>query len=111
MFSPPNIPNQFPGQDQEVQEKKKTLFSELFWSVALRLILAVLVVVIAWIIIAEISGIGGGFGSTIMNWVEQASINPENENGFTFFLRLLLTTGFIGLLVALLDKIRRNRNE
>jgi len=75
MFSPPNIPNQFPPQDQAVQEKKKRLLPELFWSVASRLILVGLVVLVAWIIIAGISGVGGGFGSTVMDWVNQASIS------------------------------------
>jgi hypothetical protein len=112
MFSPPNIPNQFPPpQGQGLQEEKKSLLTEILSSVVLSLILVGLVVLIAWIIIAGISGVGGGLGSTVMDWVNQASINPENERGFTFFLRLLLTAGFIGLVVAFLKKNQGDRNE
>ena len=112
MFSSKNIPNQFPPpQGPELQEKKKSMFAEILLSVVLHLILVGLVVFVAWIIIAGISGVGGELGSNIMNWVNQASINPEDKRGFTFLLRLVLTTGFIGLVVAFLSKIRRNRNE
>ena len=105
MFSPPNIPNQFPPpQGQGLQEKKKTLLAEILSSVALHLILVGLVVFIAWIIIAGIGDVGGWFGSNVMDWFNEASINPKDERGFTYFLRLLLTAGFIGLVITFLRK-------
>ena len=73
-------------------------------SVALRLIGILLLVTIAWIIISGLSGLGSDFGSTAMNWLNSASINPENKREFTNFLRLLLTAGFIGLLIFLFKK-------
>ena len=107
MFSPPNIPNHFPPpEDQGSQEEKKTLLAEVLSSVALRLILVGLVLLVAWMIIRGLSGAGGWFGTSVMDWVNEGSINPENERGFTFFLKLLLTTGFIGLVIAFLSKIR-----
>ena len=105
MFSPPNIPNNFPPpQNQGLQEEKKTLLAEILPSVVLRLIFAGLVVFIAWIGIAEIGDVGGWFGSNVMDWVNEATINPKDERGFTYFLRLLLTAGFIGLVLSFLKK-------
>lgn len=105
MFSPANTPNQSPlPQNQGLQEEKKTLLAEILSSIALRLIFAGLVVFIAWIGIAEIGDVGGWFGSNVMDWVNEATINPKDERGFTYFLRLLLTAGFIGLVLAFLKK-------
>ena len=103
MFSPPNIPNNFPPpQDQELQEEKKSLLAEILPSVVLRLILVALVVLFGWIMIAGIGDLGGWFGSNVMDWVNEASINPKDERGFTYFLRLLLTAGFIGIVITFL---------
>ena len=73
-------------------------------SVVLRLVGVGLLVTIAWTIISGLSGFGSGFGSTAMNWLNSASINPANKREFSNFLRLLLTAGFIGLLIFLLKK-------
>ena len=103
MFSPPNIPNNFPPpQNQGLQEEKKTLLAEILSSIALRVFIIVLFLFIAWTIIQGISGVGGWFGSNVMDWVNEASINPKDERGFTYFLRLLLTAGFIGIVITFL---------
>jgi len=103
MFSPPNTPNNFPPpQDQGLQEEKKSLLAEILSSIALRVFIIVLILFIAWIIIEGISGVGGWFGSNVMDWFNEASINPKDERGFTYFLRLLLTTGFIGIVITFL---------
>jgi hypothetical protein len=103
MFSPPNTPNNFPPpQGQELQEEKKTLTAEILSSIALRVFIILLTLFIAWTIIQEISGVGGWFGGNVMDWFNEASINPKDEKGFTYFLRLLLTAGFIGIVITFL---------
>lgn len=105
MFSPPNTPNQSPPpQNQGLQEEKKTLSAEILSSIALRVFIIVLILFIAWTIIQGISGVGGWFGSNVMDWFNEASINPKDEKGFTYFLRLLLTAGFIGIVLTFLRR-------
>ena len=97
---PPNQlpPPQLPGlsADQEQETKKPAFsFSELNWPGILVFILLVFVILIASIIIKDLSGIGSNLGAIIMGWWKKASIIP-GRSGFKKFLSLLLTTGFIG---------------
>lgn len=100
-----NIPNNFQQSNQEgFQQKPKPLIIEAFPQIIIRLTVVAILCFIVWTIIREISGLGSAFSSNIMNWVKHASINPENKKEFTNFLKLLLTGGFIGLLLAFVRK-------
>ena len=103
------IPNRFPVQeDQEVADQKKKSsgfqLSDINWRGIIILIVLVFVFLVAWIVIQELSGLGGDFGSVVMGWLKGASINPENRQGFTRLLKLILTGGFFGLLLFILNK-------
>lgn len=94
------IPNRFPVDcDQGLKKKSPLSLSELNWPFIIALGLLALVVFIAAIIIRDLSTAGGGLGSMALGWFKGASINPEKKVGFTRFLRLLLTGGFICLLL------------
>ena len=97
---------QLPDPSDQEQETKKSgfSFSELNWPGILAFIMLVFVILIASIIIKDLSGIGSNLGAIIMGWWKGASIIP-GRSGFEKFLSLLLTTGFIGgLLYMLLRK-------
>ena len=112
MFSPPNIPNQSVPPKTKRCKKRKNLFWQKCYGVSLFVSsLSHSSCSTAWVIITGISDVGGGFGSTVIDWVKEASINPENERGFKHFLRLILTTGFVGLVVAFFKRKSGDPNE
>jgi len=59
---------------------------------------------IAWIIIPDLSMLGGSFGSVVTHWIQRASIDPQNEGGFICFLKLLLTGAFITIFLIIFKK-------
>ena len=67
-------------------------------------IFSILLIWIVWTVIQGLSDIGSEFGSAVMYWQRRASINPDNKQGFTFFLKLLLVAGFIGTVLWILRK-------
>jgi len=98
MNFPQNIPNHFPRPDRQAEnEKPKSVLREAAPQIILRIIVVALVMVITWIFIRELSGFGSSFGSTVMKWLNEAGINPGNRRSFENFLKLILTTGCIGL--------------
>ena len=102
------IPNRFPvPEDQELGPQKRPpgfKLSDINWRGVAIIIALILGCVTAWIVIRDLSNIGGGFASVVTQWVKGASINPEDERGFTSFLKLLLTAGFIGSLLIFFRK-------
>ena len=98
------IPNRFPvpeNQEPDHQHKPPAFrLSDLNGRGIAVIIVAALVCLIGWAIIKDLSNLGSNFGSAVMSWFRDGSINPENRRGFTFFLRLLFTAGFIWLLLS-----------
>ena len=103
------VTNSFPTpEDQKLgadhKRPSKLRLSDINWRNVGIFIVLILLFPIAWAVIGGISGLGSGFGSIVMSWFRDASINPENRRGFEYFLRLLMTAGFIGLLLAFLKR-------
>jgi len=100
-----NTPNDFQRSNQEeLPQKPKPVIIEALPQIIFGLVVVAILCLIVWTIIREISGLGSAFSSTIMSWFKSASINPENKKEFTNFLKLLLTGGFIGFLLAFVRK-------
>ena len=101
-----NIPNTFPPPNNQGPQPKepKPWWVKAQPQVLLRGALTVLAVFIVWTVIRELSGLGSTLGSTMIEWFDRASISPENEREFTNFLKLVLTAGFIALLLSLFKK-------
>lgn len=101
------IPDRFPVSEEETEERHsrgRFQLRDINWiGIGLLLVLMLLFLII-WFLIREISGVGSGLGSAIMGWFRRGSINPEDTIGFTYFLRLLLSAGFIGLFIAFLRR-------
>lgn len=103
------IPNRFQVQEDQEEaehEKKPSGFqlSDINWRGIVILIVFVFVFLIGWIIIQELSGLGSNFGSDVMGWLRDASINPENRQGFTKLLKLCFTGGFFVFLLFILSR-------
>jgi hypothetical protein len=92
-------------QQHSLQKKPSGIsLADINWrGIAVFVLLSILFLV-AWTVIREIAGVGSGFGAAVMGWFREASINPEQRAGFTSFLKLLLTAGFIGLLIFILGR-------
>jgi hypothetical protein len=97
------IPNRFPvqGNQESVSAKKPSgiKLSDINWRGVAGLILVVLVGAIAFSVIKGLSEMGSGFGGTVMEWLNIASINPKDKQGFRAFLCLVLVAGFICLIL------------
>jgi Na+-transporting NADH:ubiquinone oxidoreductase subunit NqrD len=68
------------------------------------LIFVLFVLFVAVAVIRDLSGLGSWFGSTVVGWFREATIDPSNRQGFARFLILALTACFIGLLVFFLGR-------
>ena len=95
------IPNKFPvPKDQENKKKASTFkLSDINWRGVAVVVAIILVCLVGYIVIRDLSGLGSGFGATVMEWYREGSINPENRKGFTSFLCLLFVAGFIYLIL------------
>ena len=95
---------QFPNNQQPQPTGSKSGFSELnnlnFIGIMI-LVFVLFLVFVAVAVIRDLAGLGSWFGAMVVDWFESASIDPSNKRGFTNFLVLLLTGGFIGLLLRL----------
>ena len=102
------IPNNFSNSDEQVSDSKKKIRRINLEDINLKgIAIAILLIVVIWLgwsIIQGLSNVGSGFGSTVMYWLRRASINPDNRQGFTFFLKLLLSASFIGTILLILRK-------
>lgn len=100
------IPNRFPvPEDQEPEHQKKpSWFSEINAGGIILIVVVIVLCVIAWIMIRDLSMLGGSFGSVVTQWIDRASIDPQNQRGFVSFLKLLLTAGFIAILLIIFRK-------
>lgn len=101
------IPNRFRLEDQDDMLRKKPSgisLSDINWRGVAVLIVVILLCLVAWILIRDISQLGGDFGSTVMGWLDRARLNPTDKQGFVNFLRLLLTVGFLGILISILSR-------
>ena len=67
-------------------------------------VLVILACLLGWVVISGLSSVGSDFGWDVMKWARHGRLNPENRKGFEYFLKLALTTGFIGLGVYFLKK-------
>jgi hypothetical protein len=96
------------GQHQEIlQERPKDgyeVFSNLSYGKILALVFIILVVLLGYVMISNLSSIGGDFGWNVMNWVKYSDLPPSNRGGFENFLKLVLTTGFIALALYFIKK-------
>jgi hypothetical protein len=96
------FPNEFPVRnDQGVKRKSPVSLAEIRWPFVIGIVLLIVVVLIAAIVINDLSTAGSGLGSMAVGWFKGASINPADKAGFTRFLRLVLTGGFICLLLII----------
>jgi len=91
------------NQESETQKKSSGLTEINARGITL-IILVIVVCVIAWIIIRDLSILGGSFGSVVTNWIKEASIDPQNVKGFICFLKLLLTGGLIVIFLIFFKK-------
>jgi hypothetical protein len=68
------------------------------------MILMMLIGVVAWVLISD----GGKFLASIFEnlivWFDQATIDPHDSKGFTSFIKLTLTAGFIALILYFISK-------
>ena len=101
------IPNRFriSGNQEPNEHNSKLILSDIVKHLNIGGIVAIIlfgfVMLIAIAVIRDLSGWGSGFGFSVMHWFEVASINPQNKRGFACFLKLLMTAGFIGLLIKI----------
>ena len=95
----------FPEPDfqgnQPLKKSPRFIWPDPNWKLISGFILIILVCWIGWSIIQGLSELGGGFGSTVMDWFKDPSIFPSDKKGFTSFLRIILTTAFIGILLII----------
>ena len=99
-----SMPPQLPPLGQGPVSPRKSSgfrFSDINWRGIAILVLFVVLDLLLWTVIREISGLGGSFGAAVMGWFREASINPENREGFTSFLYLVLVAGAIFLFLKM----------
>jgi hypothetical protein len=65
------------------------------------LVFVLFLVFVAVAVIRDLAGLGSWFGAMVIDWFKAATIDPGNKRGFANFLILLLTAGFIWLLLRL----------
>lgn len=67
-------------------------------------VLLFFVTIVGWIIISD----GGNFIASVFAnltlWFDQATIDPHYSKGFTSFIKLILTSGGIGLILYFIGK-------
>jgi len=110
-----NAPGPFPmpgTQDPNTKKAKSNTFKIIDINVKGILITMGVIAgcLIAWVVIRDLSGLGSGFGFSVVNWVSEASIDPDNQRGFASFLRLLLIAGGVGFLLSIWNKTRRDKS-
>ena len=96
-----NFPEPDVQGNQSLKKSPRFIWPDPNWKIIASFILIVLVCWIGWIIINGLSELGGGFGSTVMDWFKDPTIIPRDKKGFTSFLRIVLTAAFIGILLIL----------
>lgn len=102
------IPNEFSEMQSQVVEPQKEprlfKFSDINFGGIFFIILLILLGCIGWIVIGELSELGGNLGTTVKGWLDGASIDLGDRRGLTRFFKLLLTAGFIGILLILFGR-------
>ena len=94
-----------PSTTEEVPKKGILHYlGRINFSGILIVVLVILACLLGWVVISGLSSVGSDFGWDVMKWARHGRLNPENRKGFEYFLKLALTTGFIGLGVYLLKK-------
>jgi hypothetical protein len=67
-------------------------------------VLLFFVTIVAWIVVSD----GGKFMASVFanltSWFDQATIDPHDSKGFTSFIKLTLTAGFIALILYFICK-------
>lgn len=97
--------NQNPPDNEKKPEKGLIYFlGKIKFGGVLIVVLVILACLLGWVVISGLSSVGSDFGWDVMKWARHGRLNPENRTGFEYFLKLVLTTGFIGLGVYFLKK-------
>jgi len=100
---PPTQVPQIPGQDQETK-KSKTHEAKDFWPLILLAILIPLIVIVAWILISDLSVFFADIAHQTSGLVEDAGIDPSDKRGFENFARLCLIACAFGLVLWFVTK-------
>ena len=105
---PDQIPNRFPlPENPELSPHTKSSsfrVADINWMGLIIVAVLIIVGLVGWVIIRDLSNWGGSFGSTVSNWLEGASINPKDRTGFTNFLKLAGVAALIGVLLTIFRK-------
>jgi hypothetical protein len=100
--------NQFPGDNNQQspvpQKRPGSRFPGINWAGIVLLVIAIVVIFVVIIAIRDLSSVLGCFGATVIGWVKDATIFPQDKRGLTLFMRLLLTGGFIWIVFLILKQ-------
>ena len=101
----PNESKELQGQVVETQKEPRIFkLSDINFGGIFLIIFLILLGCIVWIVISELSELGGNLGTTVKSWLDRASIYLWDRRGLTNFLKLLLTAGFIGILLIIFGR-------
>jgi len=105
---PNEMPNRFPlKEDSESGTSKRSSsfrMSDINWKGIILVAVLIVAGFVGWVIIRDLSQLGGSFGSYVSKWFNSASIYPKDQSGFVNFLRLIGIGGLIGLLLVIFKR-------
>lgn len=103
----PFAPNQVPIQEEEEKDKKSTYD---FWTISASRILPIAIILIAgllgYVLITKLPTVGSEFGWNILDWAKEGGVDPSNRRSFEKTLKLILTGGFLGVLLYVINKLK-----
>jgi len=106
--TPDQIPNRFPLPDNPAPRPptRSSAFrvSDINWPGIIVVAVLIIVLLVGWVIIRDLSNLGGSFGSSVSSWLDGASIYPKDQSGFANFLRLVGIGAFIAVMLAVFKR-------
>lgn len=98
---PPNrVPVEPLEQEQNLVNKRTHDISDFNWlSIIVIITVFIIIGIIAKVVITDGSTFISDIAHCFANIFDRSTLNPYDKNGFTSFVQLLLTAGFIGILL------------